>query len=404
MASSILVVTHVPIHESADGTFIDEQTARGIAQWRKHFDRVTYVGMTAEGAGSSSAWVALEQQLGTADCRTIVLPDGYALSRMIKHYRSVRKTLRGAIAEHEHLCFTIGGLIGDWPAIAALEARKQKRDYVVWIDRVEPQIIRQAMAGSSLKRRVKSTIELPLMDRYQRFILGSSRRALLQGMDTFNYFRASAPDPHCIYDTHTTATDQIGAAQLQGKLARIRSGAPLEIVYTGRAATMKGTGDWLGVLEILNGRGVPFRARWIGDGPDIDKMRQRVEAASLGDKIMLPGFETDREKLLAALRDSDMLLFCHKTMESARCLIETLVSGCPMVGYDSAYAKGLAEEHGGALLTPRDDVEALAGAVVALHFDRARLARLVEQAAQSGEHYDEDAVYAHRARLMGAGA
>lgn len=95
-----------------------------------------------------------------------------------------------------------------------------------------------------------------------------------------------------------------------------------------------------------------------------------------------------------------MLLFCHKTPESARCLIEALVSGCPLVGYDSAYARGLIEAHGGGVFTPPNDPNMLAEQVVMLDRDRPAFARLIAAAAASGQLYDEDSVYAHRARRM----
>lgn len=397
-------MTHVPIRSNAEGHFIDDQTARGIAQWCRYYSEVTYIGIedTASSRESSSAWINLSLQPDSQNCQVIGLPNAYRAADMARTYRSVRARLRQEIARHHHLCFTIGGLVGDWPAVAALEAMAQKRDYVAWIDRVEPEIIRRTMAGAPLRRRLKNALALPLMERYQRFILSRSKTALLQGMDTFSYFRASAPNPQCIYDTHTTKADQISGSQLADKQARIKANAPLEIVYAGRAAAMKGINDWLDVLTLLNQRGVPFRARWIGDGPELSAMQMRVENSPLKGKVCLPGFESDHRALLTALRDSDMLLFCHKTPESPRCLIEALVCGCPLVGYQSSYVSGLVEVKGGAALTAPNQVAALANLVEELHGNRDRLAHLVGQAAASGTDYDEDAVYRHRARLMGA--
>ena len=402
MPGSLLLVTHVPIKQSAEGLFIDDQTASGIEQWCKYFGQVTYIGI--EDAVSSSAgsaqWVNIATRVGTQNCKLIALPNAYRVGTMLRSYKSVRQRLKQEIREHDHLCFTIGGLVGDWPAIAGLEAIAQKRDYVAWIDRVEPEVIRSAMAGASLKRRLKNTLELPLMERYQRFLLSRSETALLQGMATFKYFSSSAPNPRCIYDTHTTPADRITPAELAGKLVRIRANAPLEIVYAGRAAAMKGTDDWLDVLTALHERGVPFRARWIGDGPELSSMQTRVENSPLKGKVVLSGFEADRQRLLGALHESDMLLFCHKTPESPRCLIEALVCGCPLVGYDSPYVSGLVANTGGAVVSVPDQVLALATEIENLHLDRGRFASLVQAAATSGLRYDEDTVYRHRAEFM----
>jgi len=100
------------------------------------------------------------------------------------------------------------------------------------------------------------------------------------------------------------------------------------------------------------------------------------------------------------MADSDILLFCHKTLESPRSLVEALVCGCPLVGYGSAYSAGLVAQLGGGTFVAMHDAPALADKVVELHENRAALADLVAAAAGSGRLYNEDSVYAHRANLM----
>jgi glycosyltransferase involved in cell wall biosynthesis len=320
---------------------------------------------------------------------------------MAANYSGVRAQLRKAIAAHTHLCFTIGGLIGDWPAIAALEAIRQKRNYAAWIDRVEPFVIRNKLSeGASFAKRAAAAALLPMMELYTRSLLRKSIVALLQGRDTFDHYARSAPDAHCTYDTHTHVSDQITSDDLAAKMAKVLSGAALKILYVGRAAAMKGPHDWLATLHLLAKRGVPFQATWIGDGPELNAMQERVAASGLAEHVHLQGFEGDRGAVLSAMRQSDMFLYCHKTPESPRSLIEALVSGCPLVGYASAYLSGLVESHGGGLAVPLGDVHALADRVQALHGDRSWMASLIAAAATSGTLYNEESVYAHRAQLM----
>lgn len=392
----MLLVTHVHLRQGPDGLQIDDQTAAGILQWCRHFDRVTFIGILTE-AASSSAWVDVAR-LGP-QVRLVALPYGYGMKPMARAYAGVRRTLRQEIAGHRHLCFTLGSVVGDWPFIAALEAMRQGRRYAAWIDRVEPHVIRGQLAGSPLKR-LAAELVLPFTQTAIRYALRKSTVALLQGGDTFDYYARSAPDPHCTYDIHTHADEQITAEALAAKQARVRSGARLEIVYVGRAVAMKGPFDWLQTLQRLAQARVPFRATWIGDGPDLTAIRRRVEELGLGGCVALPGFENRREVLLERLKASDLLLFCHKTPESARCLIEALVCGCPIVGYGTAYPKGLVAQNGGGRFVPQNDAAALAALVTQLHADRAELGALIGQAAASGRAFTEDAVYAHRAELM----
>ena len=59
-------------------------------------------------------------------------------------------------------------------------------------------------------------------------------------------------------------------------------------------------------------------------------------------------------------------MFCHKTPESPRNLIEALVSGAPIVGYDSPFPRDLIAAHGGGVLTPLNDVNALVDSLASL--------------------------------------
>ena len=401
-STSLLLVTHVLIRQGPNGPQIDDQTAAGIARWCEHFDTVTYYGIgkdDADDGGTSVTWVDLDKAVAGGRARLVALPSAYRVGRMVKQYTAVRGILRAEIGRHTHLCFTVGGLVGDWPAVAALESARQKRAFATWIDRVEPSVIRNKLVGAPILKRAVAALALPAMDIFTKHVLSKSKVALLQGMDTFGHYRASCSDPHCTYDTHTHGSDQITLETLAAKQKRVLSGAPLSIVYLGRAAAMKGPDDWLDTIEELVRRGVPLEATWVGDGPDLARMRERVTRSGLANVVALPGFEGDRDTLLRLLRESDVLMFCHKTPESARCLVESLVSGTPIIGYETAYPKGLVERRGGGVFTP-DQAASLADAIAALDRDRERLAALMGNAASSGEFYTEASVYAHRAKLM----
>ncbi|WP_157190190.1 glycosyltransferase [Novosphingobium sp. Rr 2-17] len=394
-------MTHVHMRQGPNGLQIDDQTAAGIEQWCQHFDSVTFYGILLEASAgpSSTAWVDTHEGPIGEKAKLVALPYAYGLSKMARAFRKVRAELRGAIPRHRHLCFTLGNAIGDWPAVAAFEAIRQKRRYAAWIDRVESSIVRNKFAGSPVKRLAAEMV-LPLTEGCTRYLVSKSAVALLQGGDSYEHYARSASDPHCTYDTHTHACEAIATGELVRKQARALAGEPLNIVYVGRATAMKGPFDWLDTLHRLACAQIPFTATWIGDGPDLPAIKTHAAGLGLADVVQFPGFEANRDGLLRRLKDSDLLLFCHKTPESARCLIEALVCGCPIVGYASAYPRGLVQEHGGGALAPQNDVAALAERIVRLNEDRGALAGLIGQAAASGALYNEDAVYAHRAELM----
>jgi glycosyltransferase involved in cell wall biosynthesis len=118
------------------------------------------------------------------------------------------------------------------------------------------------------------------------------------------------------------------------------------------------------------------------------------------DRVHFGGFVDDRALILETMRSHHVFLFCHKTPESPRCLVEALVSGCPIVGYGSPYPAGLVAEHGGGSFVPLNDWEKLAALVIDLNADRGRLSTLIRAAARSGQLFDEETLFQHRSDLI----
>ena len=163
---------------------------------------------------------------------------------------------------------------------------------------------------------------------------------------------------------------------------------------------MKGPLDWLEVLDSVHRAGVDFEAQWLGDGTELDTLRAQIVEKGLENRIMAPGFTSDRAAILAALRAADIFLFCHKTPESPRCLIEALASGTPIVGYDGAFARDLISGNGGGVLAPLNDAVALAKQVIELACEPVRRATMVRNAAADGAPFDDVSVFRHRSELI----
>lgn len=402
MKNSILLVTHVALRNRGGVPHIDDQTFHGIERWLEHFHTVTYVGLdqSHDPGESTVAWRSLAPLVNAGRLNVLALPVGYRATDHMRHYKRVRSALSDLIAQQENLCFSIGGLLGDWGGVACLEAKKQGRRFAVWFDRVEHKVELATLSSASFKRRVKTIMLFPAMKLYHERLIRKAALGIFQGKDCFDYYRSQSSNPHLVYDTHTKAHHLIGADELERKIARVRSRAPLRISYAGRAAPMKGPEDWIEALIALSRQGVAFEATWFGDGPSLPDMKQQVARAGLEHVIRLHGHVSDREQLLSDLRASDVFLFCHKTPESPRCLIEALVSGTPLVGSKSAYPEGLLEGFGGGRLTPVGDVSALVRALRDVDEQRQTLELLIRQAAQSGRRFDEETLYRGRADLI----
>src|SRR5260370_35458747 len=193
-----------------------------------------------------------------------------------------------------------------------------QRPYVIEADIVYESVAQVGLEHKApWKRLIKNDLLLRLFRRSYRHSLANSALALFQGQDVYDAYAPYCSNPHKVYHhIPIYRGDHITDEELQGKLGRSETGAPLKICYVGRAIEMKGPIDWLNTLHELIIRGVRLSATWIGDGSLLPDMRSKAEALNITEHVSFPGFVSDREQILRTLKDSDIFLYCHKTQES----------------------------------------------------------------------------------------
>jgi glycosyltransferase involved in cell wall biosynthesis len=405
MNTSLFLVLPVPFR-IRDGQYgLDKHACRCLIRWAEHFDRVIMAApvLNAERAvelSKTETWQAIDSLPCADQIELVPLPYAYHPFDFIRHYRKVRALLSEKIQASDYLCFAPTIWIGDWAGVAASEAIRLGRSYSVWIDRVEYEVISRLLKDEPLKHRIKEYVTLPITKRYLQNLVRRSDLAMLQGQDCYDALAPLSSHPHCVYLIHIQKSDQIPPAQLAAKLDRLKNGAPLRIGYAGRAVEMKGGFDWIQVIQQLHQRGISLKATWLGDGHLLSAMKQMAIDLGVADLIEFGGYIGDQDQMFEIVREQDIFMFCHKTPESPRCLIEALVCGTPIVGYDSAYPRGLTATHGGGVFTPLNDQTALVNQIVALDDDRAALCKLMQKAAQSGTLYDEEVEFRYRSDLI----
>jgi len=397
---SLLIYAPVPLYEADGGYWLEDQACNGLRLWAANFGKLITMHPVEKGRPPPS-WIPLSSSgIDFERVEIVPLPSAYRPDRYWRHYRPVRRRIAELIDRAEYLSFSMGGLFGDWGGVACLEAAQKGRRFAVWTDRVESEVVRMhASNGPTLKGRIRAALMHRPMAWRERAIIRKATVGLFHGAETYAAYAPYARVAETVHDIHLKASDQIPAQALQDKQADVMAG-PLRICYLGRADPMKGPDDWLQVLAGLQAAEVDFTATWLGDGERLGAMRDEVARMGLDARVKLPGFMRDRNAILHALRSSHVFLFCHKTPESPRNLIEALVSGAPIIGYDSLFPRDLIAAHGGGLLTPKHDVTALTAALVALNADRARLADLMARAAKDGSAFNDEAVFRHRSELI----
>lgn len=378
------------------------QAGNGLRRWAEHFGRVTAACpvLSEESAGGSSmVWVTAAEALAGTNVRLVGLPNGYVRLGWLKHRAEASRMLEPLIREHRYLHFGIGGCTGgDWGGLAARIAQRLGRAYCVHTDWVTHAMTRPAGWGVRAMRQRWANWR---MCRAERKVISGAALGMFHGADTYAAYHAWCRMPTLVHDSHVPASALPSAAEVEAKRARVQEGRPLKVVYAGRAAAMKGPMDWLGVMKRLAEKRVAFEATWYGDGPELEAMRGFVEREGLSGRVRLAGFVADRQEMMRAMRESDVLVFCHLTPESPRNLIEALTQATPVVGYRSAYAANLVSSGGGRLVD-LGDVEGLAEAVAGWAGERSKLAEEVGRAAAAGSHLTDEAVFAHRAELTKA--
>jgi colanic acid/amylovoran biosynthesis glycosyltransferase len=394
----LFLVLPLPIYRVDGRLHLDTQACNGLRLWLQNFDRVLLCNPLLETPSPPPGTSPLIDTVGSTKLEIHPLPAAWTPLRFIRTLPEAVRKIVALIDRATDLQFAIGGLWGDWGALAALIAARRGRKAAVWTDRVESEVMRLQAERMSGARRLYRLANAALARRFEAYVIRRSAMGLFHGMDTYSAYAPLNPSAHLVHDIHLGPEARIGEAELEAKLAR-SADHPLRIVYAGRAHPDKGVRDWIETLKKLAARGVAFSATWYGDGPEYEAARLLVAEIGLASCTAFPGATQNRPQLMAALREADIFLFCHKTPESPRCLIEALLAGTPIVGYDSAYPRDLIARHGGGLLTPGSPA-ALADAVAEVAGNPGRRRLLIEAAALDGHPMVDEDVFRQRSDLI----
>lgn len=402
--ADLLLVLPVCLGKDERGLLFESQACNGIERWLESFPRIQVICPLIEGdelrAAHSTVWKPVSLIENVDRVKFVPLPFVTSLGVYTRVSAQARSSIRQAINQSRYLSFALGGqLFGDWGAVACLEARRMGRPYSIWTDAVQHKLCLTNGAGGNPLRWLKSRVRSRLMYSVERRCIGGSSLGLFHGASCYAVYAPWCPTSYVVHDVHAKQSDAITDEQLAEKCRQIAAGDRLRILYAGRADAIKGPFDWIAAMSQLRKLGVAFRATWLGDGPLLGEMRDEVARLGLADVVSLPGFVSDRNELLGQLRAAHVLVFCHSTPESPRNLVESLISGCPIVGYHSEFAEELVTDGGGAFVKT-GDVNGLVDRLECMNANREELVAMTRQAAISGRRFNDVAVFRHRSELI----
>lgn len=399
---SLLLDLPVPFRYSGGELQVEVQAINGLRCWADHFDHLTVCapvlpeGRTMPGIsfGSPAALLA------STSIQLEPLPLVTSIADYVRHRAEVYRRYEQLIKTHRYLCIANIGGLGAWGNIAVAVARKQQRKYSVWFDSVIHEMYRVNLLRPLAC--LKSTLHGKYVKAVAYKAIQDASLGLFHGRTVFDRYASRCKQPFLVHNIHLHPEDAISDAELEKKIQSLGRRSKIRIGYIGRVEGIKAPSDWINTIKEVIQRVGPEKveATWLGEGTILEAARKQVREAGLEHVIRFPGFLSDHKAVVRFLRELDLFLFCHITPESPRCLIESLVSGTPIIGYENEYARDLVAQRGGAVLTPIRDVQALAGRVTEVVNNRNMLESLIRQAAQSRQHYNDKVVFEHRSSLI----
>lgn len=239
----LLLVLAVPLRVQGNQLLFESQAGNGLEQWANNFGSVIVVApIMPESLAQANKTIVWQDTQSLADPERfefVPLPWAYSTKDFLLCYKPVRTTLGKLIARSHYLQFAIGGLMGDWAAIAALEAKSQGRAYAIHTDRVEHLVIKNTTQIAPLKTRLKANLAAPIMKGYHKHIIKNCALGLWHGYDCYTAYSPFCTNSHLIHDVHTKPSNIIDQAVFQERSNLIKQHLPATISATNPVAQSK---------------------------------------------------------------------------------------------------------------------------------------------------------------------
>lgn len=153
---------------------------------------------------------------------------------------------------------------------------------------------------------------------------------------------------------------------------RRQAGGPFVILCVGTLHEVKGQVYLIEACRHLRRHGLTFVCHFVGDGPDMAKLRRRVREAGLEPCVRFHGRRT-RNEVLEMLAQADVLVAPSVPSRDGRregipvVLMEAMACGVPVVASRLSGIPELVEHGRSGFLVPPGDVEGLVHALRCLH-------------------------------------
>lgn len=356
-APHLLLIAPAPVMRLGDRVRLDVKFVEGM---RAHTD--AWPGPVScilrEGAGQIPYGV--EADPAALGFMLHVLPEGGAVAQGMLAGADV-VMLSGDDADN--LPLAARARAGGAKTCFSLEYTLQTRLRIAWLDR-----------SRSLPRRLYSLLWTLRKEPSRRRALALCDAAAANGYPAYHACRVRNPNTLLYLDNRMTPALFATEAEMEARAARLASGAPLRLIYSGRLERLKGAQDLVPLAKALRKRALPFTLDIFGTGSLDAPIRQEVAKAGLGDTVRLRGAVDFASALVPfKRREADLFIAPHRQGDPSCTYIEAMGCGLPVIGYGNEMWRALNAASGAGWAVPLGRIEALAEAIATAHGDREKL-------------------------------
>lgn len=257
-----------------------------------------------------------------------------------------------------------------------IEYTFQTRLQMVWNERAR-----------SLPKRLYSMLWLARQERRLRRAIRQADGLQSNGYPAHALYGPMATDAMLYLDNRLTPDLQVTEHERAARAARLRAGAPLRLVFSGRLEAIKGAHDLVPVAGLLKERGLDFSLDIFGAGSLRDEIATGIARGGLEGHVTLHeavDFETELVPWLRA--HADIYLCCHRQSDPSCTYLETMGCGLAVAGFGNGMWSALREASQAGWVVPMGDRAGMVDTLARL--DREDIVGCCERAAAFARAHD----------------
>ncbi|SUZ30729.1 hypothetical protein ROE7235_00455 [Roseibaca ekhonensis] len=378
MANRLVIYSSAPAQQREDGLWLDAKFVQGmerhVAEWPGP------VSVVLRDVGLPLPF-GVHCPPGSLGFDLAIVPRGAPIT---PHLGRDVALVAAAADDHEALDFPAQVKAVDAKLVYVLEYTLGTRLRILWMDRTR-----------GLARRLRSALWTLKQERRLRRALRAADAVQFNGYPAYDVYRGLVRDAHLYLDNRLSGDMMARDDEMTTRAERLRSGAPLRLIHSGRLEPMKGAGDLLPVMDRLAALGVEATLDIYGTG----SLEAEIGAglARFDGRVRLhPPVDFVRELVPINRRQADVFLSCHRQSDPSCTYLEAMGCGLAVAGFDNGMWRGVQERSGGGGLAPLGNVAALADLIAGWDRDRDRLVLACDSARAFAAEHEFDGVFSAR--------